>query len=127
MSVAYLCPKCGSGKTENTPVSQKAKCLSCGWEGTSGALLVSALNEVPLGLEATDLPLVIAKAVSEQYLLLLAKYAATAIGKAMLESGVIGGKESPKLISRLIRSATLAAHTATLTELELIQREPEDG
>jgi len=125
MEDVYLCPKCGSGKLEI--LHDVATCQSCGTQTSMKELLVtkpqapdSSITEV---LGTTDTALRIAQEVSRNYLLLLSELASAEIGKAMVRAGVVGGKEDPKVLGRIIRAATLAAHEATLREINTIQLE----
>lgn len=131
MDDVYLCPKCGSGKLEI--LHDVAMCQSCGAQTSMKELLIarpqapdSSITEV---LSTTDMALGIAQEISKNYLLLLSKLASVEIGKAMVKAGVVGGKEDPKILGRIIRAATLAAHKATLDEINTIQleRSTEDG
>jgi hypothetical protein len=74
-------------------------------------------------LGTSDMALGIAQEVSKNYLLFLSESASAEIGRAMVRAGVVGGKENPKELGRIIRAATLAAHAATLKEIDLIQLE----
>lgn len=134
--VLNVCPECGSGKIkyagELISADMAVSCLSCGWRGTHGALMAVAADEAKVMEKSQeifgtpDLALGIAQEVSRAYLVLLSKMAAQPIGLAMIEAGVIG-KEQPKELTRLIRSACLAAHKATLEEIETIQKELQDA
>ena len=73
-----------------------------------------------------DLALGIAQEVSKAYIILISKMVAQPLGLAMIQSGIIG-KEQPKELLRLIRSACLAAHKATLEEIETMQKEIRDA
>jgi hypothetical protein len=137
MNTVQLCPKCGSGKVEHSggieasPEISLYKCLQCGWEGAKNQLIVAQPQapdaQIVEVLSTPDMALGIAQEVSKQYLLTLSEEASGAIGRAMLRAGIVGGKEDPKYLGRLIRAATLAAHKATLTEIEAIQKEKRDG
>lgn len=134
MDVVCLCPKCGSGKTgisKSSKISEDAVCLACDWRGSKRELMVAEpdateaqINEV---LGTTDMALGIAHTISKQYLLALSEDVSRNIGIAMVRAGVVGGKEDPKDLGRIIRAATLAAHRATLEEIEAIQKEKQDG
>ena len=78
-------------------------------------------------LGTADMALGIAQEVAKNYLLMLSEEASGAIGRAMVRAGVVGGKEDPKDLGRIIRAATMAAHKATLTEIEDIQKEKQHG
>jgi len=112
-------------------VSDTAVCLACGWKGTSRELMVAKPqapdSQIVEVLGTTDMALGIAQEVAKNYLLVLSEEASGAIGRAMVRSGVVGGKEDPKDLGRIIRAATLAAHKATLTEIEDIQKEKQHG
>jgi len=128
MDTVYLCPKCGSGKLEL--LHDVATCQACG-EQTSMKELLVAKPEAPESsivevLGTTDMALGIAQEIAKNYLLHLHKGAAKEIGKAMVNSGLVGGKENPKELGRIIRAATMAAHKATLEEMEAIQKEKQD-
>jgi hypothetical protein len=116
---ARLCPECGSGKISVATllvesVAQEARCQNCGWHGKESELVAVNLN---LPSEALVLQ------VAQSFLLQLSKLAAQPLGLAMVESGLVGVKDS-KSIARLVRAACLGAHRATLEEIELMQKEP---
>jgi len=133
--VMQVCPECGSGKLEMGAVvssDMAVKCLSCGWTGVHGDLMTTMADASKMMeksqevIGSPDLALGIAQEVAKVYLLLLSKMAAQPIGLAMIQAGIIG-KEQPKELTRLIRAACLAAHKATLEEVELIQKELQDA
>jgi len=124
MSSIELCPKCGSGKVEVTDrlamVSGGlgAATCPCGWSGPASQLVVKQLQ---FG-EAEA----IAVAVSTEYMRALAAYAASHVGRAMVVVGLVPA-EDKRTLARLIKAAVLAAHKATLEEVEKIQQEIKDG
>lgn len=124
----HVCPECGSGKidvgsqivTDQAP----AKCTACGWTGNFGQL-IGAVAPATDDLNP-DVALGIAAEVSKLYMNMLAQHAGQPIGLAMVQSGVVGVKDSEAL-TRLIRAACLGAHKATLEEVEVMQKELQDG
>lgn len=124
---AEICPKCGSGKVEECPGVGDCSviCFSCGWTGSSNELLsvdLGSVAEKSPEINAPDLALGIAQEVSKTYFLLIARDVSHPLGKAMLQAGVVGLQQSKEL-GRLIRVACLAAHKATLEEIEKMQKE----
>ena len=115
-----LCPKCGSGKLSismSTVLEVKssiAECQHCGWSGTVEELLATPAK----GLT----PDRVAEAVAKDYLRQLALLAGKPIGLALVRSGVLAAN-SKDALARIIRVACLAAHTASLKEVEAIQEE----
>lgn len=134
--ILSVCPECGSGKikysSEVISADVAVACLACGWEGAHGDLMAMAADEAKVMEKSTeifgtpDLALGIAQEVSKAYLILISKMVAQPLGLAMIQAGVIG-KEQPKELTRLIRSACLAAHKATLEEIETMQKEIRDA
>ena len=116
-----LCPVCGSGKTQYQTAlfdaEVTAHCTSCDWKGTKKDLVITEVKE-----ESADPQLDAALAISQLYFQQLAKTASKAIGLAIVESSLIGKKDT-KSMSRLLRAACLGAHRATLEELAKIQTE----
>lgn len=134
--VLQVCPECGSGKIkysrEVIGADVAVACLACGWEGVQGDLMTVAADKAKV-MEASqeifgtpDLALGIAQEVSKIYLVLISKLVAQPLGLAMIQAGVIG-KEQPAELARLIRAACLAAHKATLEEIEVLQKEIRDA
>jgi hypothetical protein len=112
-----FCPDCGSSKVMTNLLGTESACSSCSWKGEPKQLLAHSISA---NLEA------IAARVSADYLIALSQMAAPAIGKAMVVSGVVGGKEPKEVLARIIRATTLAAHKATLLEIDAIQKEKRD-
>jgi len=128
MSNIRLCPSCGAGKitevsTGDVSIDPDVECTSCGWKG-QGHELMAAITPRSTSI---DPHLAVAEEISRMYLQLLAKEAAKIMGVAMIQSGVIGGREDPKILGRLVRAACLGAHRATLEEIENIQTEKSHG
>jgi hypothetical protein len=126
-----VCPSCGSGKVDRVIklVGQdiNAACANCGWSGKYGDLIYTATKVgcVAPGVNLLDdmvEALGIAQEVSLTYMRLLAKDVGRPIGKAMLQSGVVGAKDT-KSMARLIKAACRGAHKATLDEIEKMQEE----
>jgi len=129
----YLCPECGSGKvvTKETLERSAAFCQECHWEGEAKDLVRLPSEAVVRhvgdgGLVGVDYETVIAMEVSKEYLQRLSQNAATPIGLAILDSGLISRSDT-KTLTRLLRAACLGAHRATLEELEKIQQEHADA
>jgi len=126
MSDTEVCPKCGSGKVELGTRGHYgrqmnlARCLSCGWYGERRELLLAGLGKV------VDSALEIAHEVSKTYLQLIGQSVVLPLGKAMLQAGIVGVQQKQEL-ARLLRAACLAAHKATLEEVEKIQKELQDA
>jgi hypothetical protein len=97
-----------------------ARCLSCGWYGERRELLLAGLGKV------VDSALEIAHEVSKTYLQLIGQSVVLPLGKAMLQAGIVGVQQKQEL-ARLLRAACLAAHKATLEEVEKIQKELQDA
>jgi hypothetical protein len=135
MTSIRVCPSCGSGKVDRLIklVGQdiNVACANCGWSGQYGDLIYTAAKVgcVAPGVYRLDdmaEALGIAQEVSLTYMRLLAKHAGRPVGKAMLQSGVVGAKDT-KSMARLIKAACEGAHRATLDEIEKIQEELRDG
>lgn len=119
MSDIQLCPVCGSGKVLAAKgLGDSVKCTSCEWSGQA-----SDTVSRPMGLGQAES---IAEAVASTYLQVLAIYAGSLIGRAMVDSGLVTINDRASL-TRLIKAATLGAHKATLEEIEKIQKEIKDG
>jgi hypothetical protein len=114
---AELCPQCGSNKIEQDILGTRADCAACGWDGKPSELAAAKVDTNALS---------IATQVSAQYLLHLSQKASPEIAKAMIVAGVVGGKEPKEVLARIIRAATMGAHSATLTEIDAIQKEGRD-
>ena len=136
MDAVYLCPECGSGKVDRIRLDLdphgRYHCNSCGWQGKEDDLVLAASNASEAQytedlLSTPDRALGVAEAISKQYLLVLSEEAAQAVGVAMVRAGIVGGKEDPQLLGRIIRAAILGAHRATLEEVEAIQKEKSDA
>lgn len=134
MANEELCPECGSAKVEMTGPGgkilakyAKARCASCGWEGTQEDLIIPLGNvEVNPEVLTPDQALHVAEAVAKQYMQMLAAHAAKPIGLAMVESGMVGVQDAPTL-GRLIKAACKGAWQATLDEVEAMQQEIRDA
>lgn len=123
-----VCPQCASAKVDGGYVEihnvlAHVDCLNCGWSGTREELLTINESEVPASIQQA---LDTAADVSSTYLRKLAESAAQPIGLAMVGAGVVGAKDTQSL-TRLIKAACQGAHRATLDEIELIQKEYQDG
>jgi len=127
---ADLCPECGSAKVEMSGPggvilpAGPANCHACGWSGTMKDLMHAQVPE--LESLSQDAAHAIALEVAATYQALLAQIAAQPIGVAMVQSGMVGMKDT-KNLTRMIRAATLGAHKATLEEVEKIQKESQSG
>ncbi|CAB4131283.1 hypothetical protein UFOVP276_169 [uncultured Caudovirales phage] len=122
MSDVRLCPVCGSGKVvvdiALVPEHLRARCTSCSWSGLDKDLIVRQLD---LG-QAEE----IAQEVAKDLLRNLAFGAGGYVGRAIVESGVLGKSEG-KLLARLIKAAIKAAHKAILEEVDMMQQEIKNG
>lgn len=122
-----VCPECGSAKV-SLPRSvldssnRRAECLSCDWQGTEGDLISAVLPDE----SSPDQAFSVAQEVAINYMRLLAQHAGNPVGRAMVESGLVGVKDT-KNLTRLIRVACSAAYAATLEEINLIQKEMQVG
>ena len=129
-----VCPNCGSGKVDRVKLVGQdvdVSCTNCGWSGKHGELIYTAskVGCVAPGVYLLDdmaEALGIAQEVSLMYMQLLAKHAGRPIGKAMLQSGVVGANDT-KSMARLIKAACVGAHKATLDEIEKMQEEIQDA
>lgn len=131
--ILHVCPECASAKVELGDLvgdEMTATCSNCGWTGKHKDLIGAGAkaNDIvqgSLSIDDPSLALSIAREVSVMYMRMLAKHAGQPIGLAMVESGLVGRQDSSNL-ARLIKAACQGAHTATLNEVEKIQKELQD-
>lgn len=129
-----ICPVCASAKVDQVKLvglDVEVACSNCGWQGRGKDLIEAGVREQQVmrkALSTGDRTLFtdIAAEVSAVYLTLLAKYAGRPIGLALMEAGLVGGKDK-KSMARLLRAACSGAHKATLDEIEKMQEEVQDA
>ena len=116
-----ICPSCGSGKIGNNlgeTDDGHRFCDDCGWKGGKSQLITVPLPKDSMSLDASnDRALLIARHMSEQYLKLIYEKASPAIGRCILQAGLVGKKDT-KGLTRMLRAACMGAHKATLEEAE---------
>lgn len=121
-----ICPKCGSGKVSIQMMDSddaRAECMNCGWVGTRKDAISVELPENPFSLDVDpDRALEIAKQISSEFMHRLYQHVSQPIGLALIESGMVGRKDTQSL-TRLLRAACLGAHKAALEEAEAIGEE----
>lgn len=130
-----VCPICASAKIDMVRVepdveSDEVACSNCGWTGKHRDLINAAVQEDQIINRAvvsgaSSMATEIAAEVAAGYLQALAKYAGRPIGLALVESGIVGTRDT-KSIARLLRAACKGAHRATLAEVEKMQEEMQD-
>jgi hypothetical protein len=114
-----LCPQCGSGKiSRTTPLGDIIKCDGCGWAGKESSVMVTRVD-------ATSLE--VALAVAQRFLVALTAEASLPVGRAMFHAGLIQRDTDSTFVGRLVKAAIVAAHRATLEEVDKIQKEITDG
>lgn len=125
-----ICPVCASAKVDKVQLvgsDSEVACSNCGWSGKYKEVIEAGVKERQIvenivGIGDESLAVKIAMEVSTTYLTLLVNYAGRHIGLALVESGVVGVKDSPSL-ARLIKAACEGAHKATLDEVGKMQED----
>jgi len=129
-----VCPVCASAKIDkvrSVGSDSEVACANCGWSGEYKEALEAGVKDRQIlenivSIGGDPLAMKIAEEVATTYLVFLAQYAGRPIGLALMESGVVGRKDS-KSLARLIKAACRGAHKATLDEIEKMQEELQDG
>ena len=101
----------------------RAECMDCGWVGMRKDTIAVEMPSNPLSFEIDqDRALEIARQIAIDFMRLLYKHASTPIGLCLIESGMVGRKDTAGL-TRILRAACLGAHKAALNEAEAIASE----
>ena len=117
-----MCPTCGSGKLSPCQDSVNLECMECGWTGGPEKTLKAAVkSEQGLCIES-DIGLDVARRVAEDYMMRLYQGAAHEIGKAIIDAGLVG-KRDTETMTRLLRAACSGAYHGTMDEIDLIEKE----
>lgn len=121
-----VCPKCGSGKVAIEMVDSDdagAECMSCGWKGVRSGTMIVPLPANPLSFSVDeDRALEIARQIAIDFMRMLYQHASQPIGLCLIESGMVGQRDTVNL-TRILRATCLGAHKAALDEAEVIAAE----